>query len=609
MKKYLSYPLYLLFWILYFLAARSVFLLYHAKLTASLNGADIVNTFLYGFRMDLSFASYICIFPFLLFFIKTVSPRVSVQKTIKVYTYILIIVLSFITVADLELYNAWGFRMDATPLQYFKNPKEMGATVSSAPVFILLLVFALFTVLFLFIYNRFFHFFAKFPVKHFYLLQPLLSLILIAVLFIPIRGGIQKIPMNISDVYFSSTPYANHAAINLPWNVMFSLLNSHNEKNPFDYFTPEKAQALVEELYDTGPVHSPAILSTERPNIIFIILESFTAKWVGHLNAAEGVTPGLDKIAADGLYFTNIYASGDRSEKGQIAVLSGYPNQAITSIIKMPNKTRDLPAINQPLEKIGYSSSFTYGGELEFANIKSFLLNAGFDKLTDKYSFPMSQRTTSWGVHDEYVFPRFASELSHKKHPFFATLFTLSSHEPFDVPLKHFTETDDVSLYKNSVYYTDSLLYDFISKSKSASWWPNTLIVITADHGHPWPGNDPNDRPSKFHIPLVFTGGALKTKGAIDALGSQTDIITTVLNQMNISPNRFQWGKDLLDSAANQFAFYSFNNGFGYVTPEGAVTFDNVSRKVIYMDPGFDTSNLKYGKAYMQYSYENFLAR
>src|SRR5699024_8530841 len=123
-----------------------------------------------------------------------------------------------------------------------------------------------------------------------------------------------------------------------------------------------------------------------------------------------GVTPGLDNIAAGGLYFTNIYATGDRSEKGQIGVLAAYPNQAITSIIKTPNKTRSLPAVNQPLQKAGYSSSFTHGGELEFANIKSFLLNAGFQQLTDKYSFPVSLRTTSWGVHDEYVFDRFSQE-------------------------------------------------------------------------------------------------------------------------------------------------------------------------------------------------------
>jgi phosphoglycerol transferase MdoB-like AlkP superfamily enzyme len=436
-----------------------------------------------------------------------------------------------------------------------------------------------------------------------------LSLFLITFLFIPIRGGIQKIPMNISDVYFSEKLFADHAAINLPWNILFSILNKNNSQNPFDYFSEREAKKLVESLYTTGPLKIPPILSIEKPNIIIIILESYTAKWVGCLGGVPGVTPNLDKIAADGLLFTNIYASGDRSEKGQVAILSGYPNQAITSIIKTPSKTLKLPGLNQVLQKEGYHSSYTYGGELEFANIKSYLINTGFNKLIDKYSFPVAERTTSWGVHDQYVLNRFYEDLSTEKQPFFAALFTISSHEPYDVPLMHFIGNDETTKFKNSVYYTDSVIGNFINKSKLTNWWKNTLIVFVADHGHPLPGHDANDHPSKFHIPLIFSGGALKMKGVINNIGSQTDIATTILDQLKLPTGQFKWGKDLLDSSAKQFAFYSFNNGFGFVTPKGTVTMDNVSKRTIYKDADFDTSDIKYGKAYMQFSYQDFLNR
>jgi phosphoglycerol transferase MdoB-like AlkP superfamily enzyme len=293
-----------------------------------------------------------------------------------------------------------------------------------------------------------------------------------------------------------------------------------------------------------------------------------------------------------------------------VAILSGYPNQAITSIIKTPTKTSQLPSINQSLEKIGYQSSYTYGGELEFANIKSYLINIGIDKLVDKYSFPIAERTTSWGVHDQYVFNRFYKDIQKEKQPFFATMFTLSSHEPYDVPMKpHFPGKDETTLFKNSVYYTDSIIGHFINTLKEDPLWKNTLIVFVADHGHPLPGHDPNDRPSKFHIPLIFSGGALTMKGKINAIGSQTDLATTILDQLHLPANQFEWGKDLLDSSAKQFAFYSFNNGFGFVTPNGTETFDNVSKKPIYKDPNFDTSQIKYGKAYMQFSYQDFLER
>ncbi|MEO6683095.1 MAG: sulfatase-like hydrolase/transferase [Ginsengibacter sp.] len=608
MKKYFPYLLYFLFWLLFFFASRTVFLMYESSLSATLNAGEILQTFYYGLRMDVSFAAYICIFPFFLFLIKSIFIRFPDRKIIKIYTNFLIVLLSFLVIADLELYKNWGFRMDATPLIYFKDPKEMAGTISSSPIFLLLIIWAVLSLLFIYIYRRFFLPIVEKKLTRIFIPDLLISLLLIGVLFIPIRGGIQKIPMNLSDVYFSKKPFANHAAINLPWNISFSILNQHNEQNPFAYMPEEEAESLVHSLYNSGPVESMSVLNSDTPNIIFIILESFTAKFIGHLGGVQGVTPQLDKIAREGLAFTNIYASGDRSEKGQIAILSGYPNQAITSIIKTPTKTKDLPSINQVLAKKGYTTSFTYGGELEFANIKSYLLNTGFDKLIDKYSFPISQRTTSWGVHDEYVFNRFSKELKEEKEPFFATFFTLSSHEPYDVPLTHFKGKDLTTLFKNSMYYTDSLLGDFIQKSKQESWWNNTLIVLVSDHGHPLPGNDPNDKPSKFHIPLVFTGGALTKSGTVDQIGSQTDIVTTVLNQLNISSKEFPWGKDLLDASAKSFAFYSFNNGFGWVTPNGTATYDNVSG-LIYKDPNFDTTQLKFGKAYMQFSYQNFLDR
>lgn len=584
--------------------------MYHYPLTKTLSGSEILKVFLYGLRMDVSFTGYICIIPFFLFLAKSIAINIPINKLIRIYTYILIILLSFLTIADLELYNAWGFRMDATPLQYFKTPKEMGATISSAPVFRLLVIFAALAALFIFIYKKYFNRFIDKRQAQIYIFDIFLSAFLFVFLFVPIRGGIQKIPMNQSDVYFSEKLFADHAAINLPWNIMFSILNKNNDQNPFDYFPEKEAENLVDSLYKTGPLRIPSILSVEKPNIIIIILESYTAKWVGCLGGVPGVTPNLDKIAADGLLFTNIYAAGDRSEKGQVAILSGYPNQAINSIIKTPDKTRQLPSLNKELEKAGYSSSYTYGGELEFANIKSYLVNIGFDKLIDKYSFPVAERTTSWGVHDQFTLNRFYENINKEKPPFFATLFTLSSHEPYDVPMKpHFPGKDETTLFENSVYYTDSIIGNFINKSKIEPWWQNTLIVFVADHGHPLPGNDANDRPSKFHIPLIFSGGALKKKGVISNIGSQTDIATTLLNQLKLPTNNFKWGKDLLDSSAKQFAFYSFNNGFGFVTPNGTETIDNVSKKTIYKDDNFDNSDIKFGKAYMQFSYQDFLSR
>ena len=609
MKKYYGYLGYFAFWLLFFIVCKVLFLAYHHSLTTTLTAGEIFKVFLFGLRMDMSFVGYICILPFILFFIRFVFIKIKVEKIISVYTIAVILLLSFLATADLELYTAWGFRMDATPLQYFKSPKEMAASVSSSPLLLLLIIFLLLSAFFIWFYKKYVTRSISIKPNKVSALTVALSLFLVAFLFVPIRGGIQKIAMNQSDVYFSQKLFADHAALNLPWNIAFSILNKNNDKNPFDYYPPDEAKQRVEKLYATGPAKTPSILRVQKPNIIFVIMESYTAKFVGCLGGISGVTPNLDKIAANGLLFTNIYAAGDRSEKGQVAILSGYPNQAITSIIKTPTKTQKLPAITRPLEADGYHTSYTYGGELEFANIKSYLVNAGFDELISKYSFPVSERTTSWGVHDEYVFDRFFNDIKQGPQPFFAAMFTLSSHEPYDVPFSKFKGKNETTKFKNSIAYTDSCIGVFMNRLQKDPLWQNTLVVFVADHGHPLPGHDANDRPSKFHIPLIFSGGALKVKGTVSAIGSQTDIAATVLDQLGISHDQFKWSKDLLDPSANQFAFYSFNNGFGFVTPQGITTVDNVSKKVIYATNGQDSSALNNGKAYMQFSYEDYLDR
>jgi hypothetical protein len=129
-------------------------------------------------------------------------------------------------------------------------------------------------------------------------------------------------------------------------------------------------------------------------------------------------------------------------------------------------------------------------------------------------------------------------------------------------------------------------------------------------HGHRLPGNDHNDRPSKFKIPLILTGGALKVKNQVNnSIGSQTDIAFTILQQIGLKTEGFRWSKNLLDTAARQFAFYIFNDGFGYVAPGGTITFDNISKKIIYKDGNAGNEQLNKGKAYMQLSYEDFLKR
>jgi phosphoglycerol transferase MdoB-like AlkP superfamily enzyme len=601
---------YFLYWVLYFIATRALFLLYHPDKSRLLSVADIGKTFLYGLRLDLSFTAYVCVIPFLLCLISAIVQQLKVATVIRYYTYTLLVLLSLLVTADLELYNFWGFRLDATPLQYLNTPGEMLASAETAPIWLLLLITIGLSGAFILLYRAFLKGPFTQALKRWTVAG--ISFVYLLLLILPMRGGVQQIPINQSIAYFSNNTYANHASLNMPWNLMSALLKyGKQSKNPYQYMPAGEAEQRVQALYAATVDSSAFVVAPGKPNVLFIILESYTAKFVGSLGGEIGVTPNLDQLAAEGINFTNMYASGDRSEKGMVALLSGYPVQTITSIIKTPKKTEKLPQLSSVFAKQGYSTSYYYGGELEFANIKSYLLNGGYHRLISKADFPASSYNSKWGAHDHILFDRVLKDLNQEKKPFFSTVYTLSSHEPYEIPIPaKFPGNDNEAKFRNSVYYTDWALGRFIKKAKKQAWWQHTLVVIVADHGHPLPGNDPNHAISKFRIPLILTGGALKEKGRnVSSIGSQTDIAATLLYQLRLPHESFKWSRNLLAPSTYPFAFYVFNDGFGFVTEQGAFTFDNVSKQPITKDPGVTEEQIQDGKAYMQYSFEDFLKK
>ncbi|KUG08833.1 LTA synthase family protein [Solirubrum puertoriconensis] len=619
-NRFYFQPKYFLYWLLVFALGRATFLLYHLSRTAELDVSSIVRTFIYGVRLDGSAAAYLCLPPFLLLIAAGWFPRLRAGRIIGIYTGIIGTVVTLLTVADLELYRAWGFRLDNTPLQYLNSPAEMAASAGSSPLSLLTLIFVGLLLLGYALYRRLLSPLQAQPPLFGKLRAVAIAFLYSLLLIVPLRGGVQQIPVNQSDVYFSTTlPFANHAAINVPWNVVQSLPLGELKQNPYQYLPDTTARRLVTQLYLPAPdsATAPRVLRTQRPNVLFIILESFTAKLVGHLGGEQGVTPTLDSLARTGLSFRNIYASGDRSQKGIVALLSGYPNQPTTSIIKFPRKTEGLPNLARSLGAVGYASSFYYGGELAFANMKSYLLAGGYKRLIERQDFRRRDQNSKWGAHDHVLFARLLQDLRQPPAPFFATAFTLSSHEPFEVPMQpRFRGTSETALFRNSVAYTDHALGQFLRAARQEAWWANTVVVIAADHGHHLPGNSGGHEPEKFRIPLVVTGGALRANAAgrsIATYGSQTDVASTLLAQLGLPTQEYRWGRNLLAAAPAAapagFAFYCFNDGFGMVQATGAVTIDNDARRIIERDSTATPQQLQLGKAYQQQSFDDFLRR
>ena len=618
-NRFAFQPRYFLFWLLFFGLSRALFLGYEHSAARQLSLSTMAATFGYGLRLDASAAAYVCLLPFLLLVVGSLVPKLPLRGLINAYSGAIGALLAVLVVVDLELYRSWGFRLDDTPLQYLNSPAEMAASAGSAPVALLLGLLAGLGLsswwLFRVVVGRL----PELPPWFGRGRAALASLLYAALLVVPLRGGTQQIPVNQSDVYFSRIPFANHAALNAPWNMVSALVLRAAEKPLAPFMADSTARRLVAGLYPqavdaAAPADSAvSVLTTARPNVLFIILESFTAKLVGSLGGEQGVTPNLDSLARTGILFSNIYAAGDRSQKGLVSLLSGYPNQPTTSIIKFPRKTENLPHLCRTLATAGYSSRYYYGGELAFANMKSYLQTAGYEHLTERADFAAADQNSKWGAHDGVLFNRMLPDLARQQQPFFVTAFTLSSHEPFDVPMKtKFRGTAETDLFRNSVYYTDQALGQFLRAAQKQPWYANTLLVLVADHGHVLPGNSPNQSPDKFHIPLLLAGGAVRAENrgrVVTTIGSQTDVAATLLHQLRLPAGNYGWSRDLLAPHAIPFAFYTYNNGFGAVSPAGIVTYDNVSRHTLERSPTVPDAQIRLGEALEQVSLEDFARR
>ena len=217
------------------------------------------------------------------------------------------------------------------------------------------------------------------------------------------------------------------------------------------------------------------------------------------------------------------------------------------------------------------------------------------DELKSGDDFVSSKRNT-WGVHDEDVFQTFGDDFITRKKPQFSMLFSLSSHEPFDVP--NYQNREDP--YLNSISYTDSCLGLLINRIKESDKWSNTLIMITADHGVRRPDNAPIYSDINFKIPLILTGGVVRQDTVIREIVSQSDLPSTVASYLN-KPFIFSQQSVLQPS---NIAFYSYHNGIATVAPDCIQFYDFDQKKYLT-----DSCTLPFEKAFFQLANEDFFGR
>jgi phosphoglycerol transferase MdoB-like AlkP superfamily enzyme len=609
-KRFSALGLYILFWLSFFILARVFFILVQHNDAFKNSPGELFGTFMHGMALDISTTGYYLMLPMLVAVAGIFLTGNWYRIFIRLYTYLLIVFSSLIVVADANLYSYWGFRMDYTPMLYLKTPGEAIASVSTLMELTFFLTVILLSLLFVYVYRKLIdNKFRDLGIVRHPLADSVLFLLLTGSLIIPIRGGFGVAPINAGSVYFSKKMFLNHTAINAVWNVGTSAFTQKPVKNPYNYGDQADARTLVDSLTVKRGIPQK-FLSVEKPNVLVIVLESFSGFLIGPLGGDSLVTPNFNRYAKEGILFSNFYASGTRTDKAMPAILNGYPAQPAQSIIKEPKKTQSLQSLVKIFNGHGYQSAFWYGGDINFANFKSFVIGSGFDKIVTEDNFRPEDYNSKWGVHDHIMFKTFEDSMKVVSEPFFDVVLTLSSHEPFDVPMEPvFTGNDNMTKYKNSVYYADKALGSFLDWAKTTEWWQNTLIIMVADHCCRISTDVPNGSRGIFRIPMVWTGGALNVSGLkIEKTGGQVDIANTLLNQVGFEGS-FPFGKDLLSKDSKSFAFYTYNEGFGFITDSSAVQYDQKVKKVVVSDgkdPGFAETN---GKAYLQVLFDDYLKR
>ena len=613
LRKLLFLLIYLFAWVFFFEIARVFFLISTAQYARDVSASLKFQSLWYGLKMDLSIAAYltllVCLFVLAAVFIPFFRKRI-VYVT---YTGIILFLLLFITIADAESYEAWGTRLDYTPLRFLSSPKEAMASIGHLPIIWiiigLLLIYLLLFWLFRKVISRSIILLSN---NNYKLIQLLLILVFTVALIVPIRGGFQLTPINQSHVFFSNNQYANNAAVNGTWNFMQSLTKAkYLSKNIYLYMDQSEADSIVNSLFAAkGNVEkivndSPFV----KPNVVVILWESFTEKALNKVIDGKQVIKYFPELMKEGIYFSNCYSSGDRTDKGISAVLSSYPALPKESIINYSEKASKLPGLGKFFFQQGYQTSFYYGGESEFMNIKSYLNGQQFQQLITKANFGSNDMNSKWGAHDDVVMKKVLNDVSEMKEPFFLTWLTLSSHEPFETPVaKVFNGKDKETRFLNSLHYTDSIVYSFINVLKKLPSWQNTIVIISADHGHylPITGNRAND----YRIPVLWLGGALKKQNlVVDKTVDQLDIAGSLVQQLHFNSNPFVFSKNVFDSTSKNWAFFTYNDGIGFVTDSSRLLFDNAGKRIVFEEGKTNPQHERIAKALMQQVYSDFLKR
>lgn len=599
-------------WTLFFLLVqRPIFCLYCKKVSKKpLTRKTLMQIFRHGLYTDVKVAAYMTALPLLLLWAHAHAPHFNVNACIMVCDLLMAFVVAALCVADTALYPFWQFKIEASVLAYLRSLRGATASVSTTYVVVFILsVLAGTALLAALLLPLVGWLLPSIPAKTIpwgeHIAIAVVYLFLVYALFCIIRGFHRR-PDTPVYSYFCNTPFFNHCAVNPVFNFIYSLTVNDDFAHQFQTYDKTFCEEKFTQLYPPNTSPDTSLLNTQRPNILFVVWESLFSHFTGCLGGKPEVMPQFDRLAKEGILFTNCWAGSWRTDRGLVCLLSGYLGQPTTTVIRYTSKLPHLPGLPRTLrDQAGYDTTVVHGGQLSIFHKSDYYWASGHDRLVERKDFPADAPTGGkWGIHDGYIFSWLADEIVRKSEgdkPFYITFQTLSSHEPFNVPYHRIKE----DMVENSFAYVDEEFGAFVDKLKASPAWKDLLIVVTGDHGIDI--GVVEDEYRNTHLPLLLLGGAIRQPMQIDTLMNQTDIAATLLGQLGLPHDDFIFSRDVFaPSYTYPFAFHTYTNGFIFRDATGVTHYDNVSQTAI---EGHDPQREENAKVILQTLYTDLSKR
>jgi len=561
---------------IFFIGRVSFFILYFNNFSDS--GVDYWLTFIYGLRMDTITASVLLLIPLIVLSFSPEKIKNAITAFLKYYFLVVLAILIYIENATFPFIAQYDVRPNYLFVEYLIYPREVFSMIFADYKLELFIAFSM-ILLFIYFYLKFVkenltNIFETSYIKRIALFIPLFLL-----LFIGARSSFGHRPANTSDAMYTTNRMVNEITKNSLYNILFAVYTNHkhgNQQVQKRYGKMKIPEALsrvksrlninaIDDKFPLSRIEKTHFKTEKSKNLVIFVQESLGYQFVEAVGGEKGITPYFNKLSKEGILFKDLYSNGTRSIRGLAGTSAGNLAVPGKGVLKRNKSQSDFFTIASALKPFDYHTTFMYGGESRFDNMRSWYIGNGFDEIIDQPKFENPTFTAPWGVCDEDLVVRANQEFKkmHTQNQKFATvMFSQSNHSPFEYPTEKIELIDGVPVnsVKNAVKYADYAIGRLIELAKKEEYYKDTIFIVVADHNTKVFGKDivPVDM---FHIPALILGGGIKPK-IYDKIATQPDVLATALDLLGLDLDYPIMGHSIFSDKKQNISLMQFHTSY-----------------------------------------------